>query len=756
MNQFDHAIVHVPAGGDGKPELWIDATAEFTRVGDLPYMDQGRLALIIADGTSTLTRTPDPKPADSVLIETREVTLQPFGPARIVETSATTGQIDSDYRARYGATLTKATRDDLEQYCKNAYAAKALTKIEHSEGDDLTKPFSLRLEMASASRGITTISDAAVAVAPAAALAGLPSWFSTDPDKDNSKLTPEQQADRKKAEQQRVPEYLVRPFITERRYRVIVPEGFVPRALPDDQTVQLGPATLTRHFAVEQGGQSPTVVTAVYRFDTVKQRYSADEVLALRKAVLEAYRQDYVVLQFDQAGAKLLADGKIREALSADRGLIAAHPSEAIQHVHMSAAFLSAGLGEQAQNEARAATRSIPNRGSRSSNWPRRWSTTTLACIWARALIAMALSPPTSRPSNSSRMTRPRGLILPYSMSTARRATATPTVPILPTPSRNTANSRTSTKISRRSTRTIYSTRCFTIASLLTFWPTRYAQSHSARDAIGITAVAASQSVSAAVQRANLISGDNQKKSAALGFSGLQLIRIGLYAQASEVLSAGIQGQSDAAQMARQIDVFRTLQHASSAPLSPTDPRAPIELMLTSTMDGTVAQQAAFFLARHAYATNAEWKKVIESNAAAGSIIRVVAQRAQLPTAVMRDVTLGNAKIAVTATTPTATAPPSHPWARRTRTSLSPATTASSELWRRAPTQQRWATTHSISCATIAKPRRAACWTGSATLFIAEAATIRSKAISLRVSGTRVLRAPVTPGPMPSRLPPSL
>jgi tetratricopeptide (TPR) repeat protein len=111
------------------------------------------------------------------------------------------------------------------------------------------------------------------------------------------------------------------------------------------------------------------------------------------------------------------------------------------------------------------------------------------------------------------------------------------------------------------------------------------------------------------------------------------------------MLSAGIQGQSDAAQMARQIDIFRTLQHASTAPLPPGDPKAPIQLMLTSMMDGTMGQHIPLFLARHAYATDPEWKKAMETNAAAGSIVRVIAQRAQLPTAVMRDVTLGNAKI---------------------------------------------------------------------------------------------------------------
>lgn len=89
---------------------------------------------------------------------------------------------------------------------------------------------------------------------------------------------------RKKAQQQRATEYLVRPFITERGYRIVVPEGFVPRALREDQTVQLGTATLTRHFALEKNVECPKLVTDVYRFDTVKQRYSTDEVLALRKA----------------------------------------------------------------------------------------------------------------------------------------------------------------------------------------------------------------------------------------------------------------------------------------------------------------------------------------------------------------------------------------------------------------------------------------------------------------------------------------
>src|SRR5260370_11612040 len=109
--------------------------------------------------------------------------------------------------------------------------------------------------------------------------------------------------------------------------------------------MKMGPATLTRHFALESNQQSPSIVTAVYRFDTGKQRYSLDEVLTLRKAVLAEDRKDYLLVYADQAGAKLLPEGKIREALATDPALLTPHPKDAMHHVHMSSALLQAGLG---------------------------------------------------------------------------------------------------------------------------------------------------------------------------------------------------------------------------------------------------------------------------------------------------------------------------------------------------------------------------------------------------------------------------
>jgi hypothetical protein len=165
---------------------------------DLPYGDQGRLALIIADGTNRLTLTPEPKPTDSVLIETREITLAQMGAAHIVESSSTTGHIDADYRSRYGIGESKTVKEDLEQYSKRAYAAKSLTHIEHGDGVDFSKPFVLRLDMAKAARGSSGVNDASVAIPPAGILNRLPGWFSTDPEADTTKLTPEQEVERKR------------------------------------------------------------------------------------------------------------------------------------------------------------------------------------------------------------------------------------------------------------------------------------------------------------------------------------------------------------------------------------------------------------------------------------------------------------------------------------------------------------------------------------------------------------------------------
>jgi tetratricopeptide (TPR) repeat protein len=653
MNQFNHAIVHVPAGKNGRQELWIDATAEFTKVGDLPYPDQGRMALLIAEGTTGLTQIPEAKPTDSVDVETREFELKQFGPARVVETSSTTGHIDADYRYRYGGAETKSTKEDLEAYAKRFYNAKALTHTEHTDGSDLNKPFVLRLEMDKAARGTSDIGGAAVGIPPAGTMTMLPRWFFDESEADETKLTEEQKADLAKAKLQRAEDYQVQPYIEEVRYRVVVPEGFVPRALPEDQTVHMGPAVMTRHYA-EETVAGKKVVTAVMRFDTVKPRYTVDEALALKKAAVEQNKLQYILLQFDQVGAKAIAEGKVRDGLSADRALIAAHPDDAMHHVQLSAALLGVGLGDEAKTEARRATELDPK----------------LQIAWLQLGVSLE--------HNNIGVRFAKGFDRKGALEAYRKAETLDTENIVPVVDlavlseyndegeRYAAGSNLADAVKAyRSLKTIdpnsgdayedsllfallYDKKYLDVLAELKTLPM-----NATRDAMAVTAAVAAGNngegdVAAGLKRADLVAGGDQQKSAALRLAGLELIRLERYALAAEMLKAATAGQTDSAQMAQQITIFATLKHADTTPLPATDPKAPVRLMFVSVMTGTMEKEEANFLDRNAYATEKEWQANVKHNSDASGVMRTMAAQAQLPMAVMRDIVLGNAKLTAT------------------------------------------------------------------------------------------------------------
>ncbi|MGH9796269.1 MAG: DUF3857 domain-containing transglutaminase family protein, partial [Candidatus Acidiferrales bacterium] len=156
LGAFNHAIVYAP----GTPDLWIDATSEFTRVGQLPIGDQGRLALVIRPQTTELMRTPESTSADNRALETREFFLSEFGAARVVETTEVTGAIEDGYRSYYGDLEAKEAREQFETYAKSAYVAESLKGYQQTGGRDFSSPFRLRLEIEKAQRGSTGQVDA--------------------------------------------------------------------------------------------------------------------------------------------------------------------------------------------------------------------------------------------------------------------------------------------------------------------------------------------------------------------------------------------------------------------------------------------------------------------------------------------------------------------------------------------------------------------------------------------------------------------
>jgi len=647
MNEFDHAIVYVPAAGAAAP-LWIDATAEYAQVGILPSMDQGREALIITEGADALTSTPRPGPEEDKLVETREFVMSEYGGAHITETSLTHGDVDESYRADFGSEDTREKKANLESYAKNQYLAKALTAVEHGEGHDFSKPFSLKLDMAEAKRGNTMIDDGAVAIPFSWIFGRLPEWFRTDPNPNGEKLTPQQEEDHKKAILARVSDYDVHPFTTEWHYRIVPPVGFELRALPEDKTTQMGPAKLTQHYEADPNG----VITAVFHFDTGKDRYTVEDALALREAVLATYKQDMIMLLFDQKGAKLLAAGKIREALEADRALIEVHPKEALHHAQMASALLQAGLGDRARAEALKATQmdaksavafqtlgwvcqfnAIGVQHSNGFDWD---------CSSAAYKKALELDP-------DDTTTAINLAILDEFGHDGERYGAGSALMEAVKLYRTVLEKEKSTGEQYQDNLLfdlLYSHQYKEVLAELDKLP-----SSVTRDGIGITATTAmtggDAGIKAGLARADHLAAGAQARNSALATSGNQLLYLSLYPEAAAMLSAAVEGQSNAAAMTQQIALFRQLKPWRKEYLPASDPRGVVERMFLSVMSGDLtAKNAPEVLSRHAYGTEEEWRRNLEKVNESQGMLQAIASKSGMPTSVLMDVIAGNLKFA--------------------------------------------------------------------------------------------------------------
>jgi tetratricopeptide (TPR) repeat protein len=147
------------------------------------------------------------------------------------------------------------------------------------------------------------------------------------------------------------------PYSSEWSYRIVPPDGFVPKELPKDATIQLGPAVLTEKFSAEKDG----VVRAHLTFDTVKRRYSVADATALRNQVADLISGPAILISFEPEGAALLRDSKVKEALAAYRALVARNPNVAVHHLQVANVLLEAGMGEGARAEARLAVKLDPS-----------------------------------------------------------------------------------------------------------------------------------------------------------------------------------------------------------------------------------------------------------------------------------------------------------------------------------------------------------------------------------------------------------
>jgi tetratricopeptide (TPR) repeat protein len=644
--QFDHAIVFVPAA-QGNDALWIDATAEYSEVGTLPQMDEGRQALIIAEGTTGLTMTPLPKADDDHLTELRDVVLGEYGPAKISETSMTHGQIDASYRNLYGGDLTREKKEDLEKYAKNVYLAKTLASITHGDAHDLSKPFALKLDMTEARRGDSGTDDAVLNIPLSGIFYRLPEWFRTDPETEGVKLTPQEEENRKRAVAARTTEYDSHPFATDWRYTIAPPDGFKVRALPADKTTKMGPDLFTQKF--ENGADGKVIAT--FRFEHAKTRYTTDEALALRDAVLSAYKMESVAVWFDQEGARLMVGGKIREALAVDRDLIAKSPGKSIHHVQIAYAYLKAGLGLRARHEAQEATRLDPKSAVNFRTLGLICEYNELAFLmgpgfdWdcaANALKrALELDPDNS--SNASDL----AFIEEYDRNGDRYAAdadlggAIAGLRALKEKDKS-AGEKFQDNILLD---LLFSGRYQELLDELDKLPLS-----ATRRGLAIAATAALQGgqkgIAAGIERADRLSANADERTAALTTAGNQLMRLRLYPETAGILSAAVEGQQDSAGTAENIALTRQLTLWKGVYLPPSDPRAAVQRFYLATIMGTITESSANeLLTRHGYSSDNEWDRAVERMMQSRGSLHARSERTGLPPAAFMDIIAGQLKL---------------------------------------------------------------------------------------------------------------
>lgn len=575
MGMFDHAIVYVPASG-ADSDLWVDATAQYSQLGMLPWMDYGRWALIVDEKTEALRKTPDITSAGNVHRESREVTLADYGLATFVETDEEIGPDEADYREYYSGD-SKQVREASESYVKDMYLADSLTSLEHDDLSDLEKPASIRF-VSKGKRGNTDLTTALVAIRVESLFDRLPKYFRT---KENEETTEGEDSEKPKP---RTTDWLITPFTTEWHYKVTAPLGFKLRALPSDKDEKVDTLSFTQKYSTNSEG---TIVEAFLRVENTNTRMTVQQAKDLREAVLKARAVDPIFVTFDNVGHSLISAGKIKEGLAAYREVAAQRPKEALHKVQLAQALITAGLGEQARRVASESTALEPNSALAQS---------TLGMVLKHDLIgrllkkgmdydgaiaayrkAIALDP-------KDKETRANlALLLEYDADGTRygeKARLKEAVEVL----------RELKKLDEEYSRT------YDDNILYDLWYAHdykgvvdYAATLPASDVrkgLMLAAISIQQGSDAALKRSLEITTDDQSRSKVLANAGAVLVRVRKYPEAAVLITEGARGQSNESQITRSAAIFATTKPYDATAIDPADPRGVVQQLFGLMLSG--------------------------------------------------------------------------------------------------------------------------------------------------------------------------
>jgi tetratricopeptide (TPR) repeat protein/transglutaminase-like putative cysteine protease len=141
---FDHAIAYVP-----KLDIFLDGTAEYTGMNELPAFDRGAYGLIVSDGgAAKLVRLPEPGADKTVRSRHIEVSVPDgSGPAAVDVTIEATGAVASAWRQQFHAAATQRARvvEELGGEFGGLTLQSGASGLEVNDLENVEQPVKLRL-----------------------------------------------------------------------------------------------------------------------------------------------------------------------------------------------------------------------------------------------------------------------------------------------------------------------------------------------------------------------------------------------------------------------------------------------------------------------------------------------------------------------------------------------------------------------------------------------------------------------------------
>ncbi len=144
VNHFNHCITYIPEG-EGYEEFYLDGTALYNRIEELPSSDRGAEVLIVRPEGGNLQTIPWNRPQDLAVTEDLQIELQSDGSATMEIRGHAVGDLGSSLRSVFE--IAGKRKRSLERIFGSRYAGVEIISEEFSELGVLKDPASYKIRL---------------------------------------------------------------------------------------------------------------------------------------------------------------------------------------------------------------------------------------------------------------------------------------------------------------------------------------------------------------------------------------------------------------------------------------------------------------------------------------------------------------------------------------------------------------------------------------------------------------------------------